>query len=74
MPDCVSYSLGGTTVATKTIDDYLAGVPDEKRRALERLRELIRAAAPDAPEVMSYGRPAFRLGRHYLVGFGVTRS
>ena len=62
------------TVPAQTIDDYLAGVPDDKRHALERLRELIRAAAPEAQEGMSYGRPAFRLGRHYLVGFGVTRS
>ncbi len=57
-----------------TIDEYLAGVPEDKRAALERLRELIRAAAPDATEAMSYGRPAFKLDGRWFVGFGVTKD
>ncbi|MGO9180343.1 MAG: iron chaperone [Candidatus Limnocylindrales bacterium] len=58
----------------QTIDEYLAGLADDKRGALERLRAQIRAAAPDATEAMSYGRPALRLGGRYFVGFGVTRN
>ncbi len=58
----------------QTIDEYLAGVPDDRRAALERLRGLIREAAPEAMEAISYGRPAFRLGGRYFVGFGVTRD
>ena len=61
-------------MAPQTIDDYLADLPDDKRRALERLRKLIRAAAPDASEAISYGRPAFRLDGRYFVGFGATRN
>jgi uncharacterized protein YdhG (YjbR/CyaY superfamily) len=57
-----------------TIDDYLAGVPDDKRRALGQLREQIQAAAPDATETIAYGVPGFRLGGRYLVGFGATRT
>lgn len=57
-----------------TIDEYMAGVPDDKRRALERLRELIREAAPEAVETITYDRPAFRLDGRYFVGFGVTRN
>ena len=34
----------------KTIDEYLAGLSDDKRAALERLRKAIRAAAPNAEE------------------------
>jgi len=48
-------------LAAATIDEYLAGVPDDKRAALERLREQIRAAAPDATEAISYGMPAAEL-------------
>jgi uncharacterized protein YdhG (YjbR/CyaY superfamily) len=57
-----------------TIDEYLAGVPDDKRAALERLREQIRAAAPDATEAISYGMPAFKLDGRYFVGFSATKE
>jgi uncharacterized protein YdhG (YjbR/CyaY superfamily) len=61
-------------MTAQTIDEYLAQVPDDQRRALERLRTLIREAAPEAIETISYGRPAFRLDGRYFVGFGVTRN
>ncbi|TLZ62454.1 MAG: DUF1801 domain-containing protein [Methanobacteriota archaeon] len=44
----------------KTIDEYLARVPPKFRPALERLRNTIKAAAPEAEEVISYSMPAFR--------------
>lgn|GEM_PF-1161449 len=43
------------------IDAYLAGRPDQQRRALEQVREAIRAAAPDAIEAFIYGVPGFKL-------------
>jgi uncharacterized protein YdhG (YjbR/CyaY superfamily) len=61
-------------MAAATIDEYLAAVPADKRAALERLREQIRLAVPDATEAISYGMPAFMLGGRWFVGFGVTRA
>jgi uncharacterized protein YdhG (YjbR/CyaY superfamily) len=61
-------------MAAATIDEYLAGVPDDRRAALERLRAQIHAAAPDATEAISYGMPAFKLDGRYLVGFGVAKA
>ena len=55
----------------KTIDEYLAALPDDQRAALERLRKTIRAAAPKAEERISYGLAAFRQDG-MLVGFGAT--
>jgi uncharacterized protein YdhG (YjbR/CyaY superfamily) len=56
-----------------TIDAYLAGVADDRRRAtLERLRRTIRAAARDAIECISYGMPAFRVGGRVVAGFQAT--
>ena len=52
----------------KTIDDYLAGLSPDKRAALQRLREIIHAAAPQAQECISYQIPAFKLNG-MLVGF-----
>lgn len=55
-----------------TIDEYLSGVPDEQRTALEKLRKTIRAAAPRAEECISYGLPAFRLDGRALVAFSAA--
>jgi uncharacterized protein YdhG (YjbR/CyaY superfamily) len=54
----------------QTIDEYLAGLSEDKRAALEKLRKAIKAAAPKAEECISYQLPAFRLGGRMLVGFG----
>jgi uncharacterized protein YdhG (YjbR/CyaY superfamily) len=58
----------------KTIDEYLATVSDDKRAALERLREIIRAAAPGAEECISYQLPAFRLEGKGLLYFGASAN
>ena len=52
----------------KTIDEYLATVSDDKRAALEELRQTIRSAAPDAVECIAWQMPSFRQGK-LLVGF-----
>lgn len=58
---------------TKTVDDYLAALSDDKRAALQKLRKTIRAAAPHAEECISYQLPAFRL-KGMLVAFGATAN
>ncbi len=57
----------------ETVDDYLRLVPAGARAALERLRKVIRAAAPSATEVISYRIPAYKhLG--LLVGFAASAN
>ena len=58
----------------KTTDEYLARVPEDKRAALEMLRKAIKAAAPEAVEVISYGLPAFRLKGKFLVAYGAAKN
>ena len=58
----------------KNHDDYLAAVSSEKRRALERLRQAIKAAAPKAEECISYQVPAFRLNGKFLVAYGAAAN
>jgi uncharacterized protein YdhG (YjbR/CyaY superfamily) len=55
----------------RTIDEYLAKLSADKRAALEKLRKVIRSAAPAAEECISYQIPAFRL-KKLLVGFGAA--
>ena len=56
----------------QTIDEYLSNVSDDKRAALEKVRQAIRAAVPDAEECISYGIPAFRWNGKVLVGFAAA--
>jgi uncharacterized protein YdhG (YjbR/CyaY superfamily) len=53
----------------RTIDDYLSGLSDDTRAALEKVRAAIRSAAPGAEECITYGVPAFRLEGKVLVAF-----
>ncbi len=57
-----------------SVDEYLAGVPDDKRAELERLRRMIRALAPEADETISYAMPAFKIGGRYFIGFSATKA
>ncbi len=55
-----------------TIDEYIAGFPDDVQPVLRQIRATIRGAAPEAQETISYQIPTFVLqGRHlvYFAGF-----
>ena len=45
----------------ENIDEYISARPQSVRKILERIRRVIRKAAPGAQETISYGIPAFRL-------------
>ncbi len=51
------------------VDAYLAALPDDRRVAMETLRRTIRAAAPDAVELISYQMPAFKTHGQFLVSY-----
>jgi uncharacterized protein YdhG (YjbR/CyaY superfamily) len=51
------------------VDAYLAGLPPGHRELLQRLREQVRALVPDAEETISYGMPAFKLDRKFLLSY-----
>jgi uncharacterized protein YdhG (YjbR/CyaY superfamily) len=43
-----------------TVEEYLQSLPESTRAVLEEVRRVIRSAAPEAEEVISYQIPAFR--------------
>jgi uncharacterized protein YdhG (YjbR/CyaY superfamily) len=57
----------------KTVDDYLAALPEEQRVALEKLRRIIKSAAPDALEKIGYGMPIFNY-KGNLVGYAAFKD
>jgi uncharacterized protein YdhG (YjbR/CyaY superfamily) len=56
-----------------SIDEYIAEFPPETRKKLEEIRALIRSAAPDATETISYAMPTFDLGGKHLVHFAAFK-
>ena len=56
------------------VEAYLAACPEPHRTTLEKMRAMIRAAAPkEATEVISYGMPAFRY-KGGLVGYAAFKE
>lgn len=44
----------------KSVDDYLATVPEPTRKVLDQLRSIIRKTLPDAEEGIAYQIPAYK--------------
>jgi len=56
------------------IDAYLAGLRADQRTALQAIRELIAASAPEAEEGFSYSMPAFRYRGRPLVAYNAATA
>lgn len=56
------------------VDEFLANLPDDERAALQKLREIIRGAAPEAEERIGYGVPAFYYKKRPLVSYGAGKN
>jgi uncharacterized protein YdhG (YjbR/CyaY superfamily) len=58
-----------TTIIKNDVDKYIAGFPEDIRKALEKLRATLKKAAPDAEEIINYGIPTLTYHGN-LVHFG----
>ena len=56
------------------VDEYIATFPKETQELLKQVRKMIRQAAPDADESISYGMPAFKLNGKPLVYFAAFKN
>ena len=52
---------------------YLASLPAPVRKRLKDIRDIVRAIAPDAVEVFSYGIPGFKLDGKPLVWYAAFK-
>lgn len=55
------------------IDAYIQNYPDDVQKVLEKIRAVIKKAAPDAKETIKYGIPTFTLAGN-LVHFGAYKN
>ena len=53
----------------KSIPDYFRILPPDQRRALQRIRRIIRTMVPSTEEKISYGMPCVGLNGRWLAGY-----
>jgi uncharacterized protein YdhG (YjbR/CyaY superfamily) len=58
--------------AHATVDDYIAAQSAQTQPRLHELRAIIRAAVPDAAEVIAYDIPTYKF-RGAMVSFGAAK-
>jgi uncharacterized protein YdhG (YjbR/CyaY superfamily) len=60
--------------AAKTVDEYLADIPEPAQSTLKHVRAVIRSVVPaETTEVISYGIPMFKY-RGMLVGYAAFKN
>ena len=59
---------------TADVDAYIAALPLDRRPAMHDLRRAIRAAAPEATEVITYTMPGFRSHGRFLVSYDAFKD
>ena len=57
-----------------TVDEYLAGLPEDRRTVMDELRRTITDAAPDASETIAYDMPALRTDGQFLVSYAAYKN
>jgi uncharacterized protein YdhG (YjbR/CyaY superfamily) len=63
-----------TNQSPNEIDAYIAGFPKDVQEILEKIRETIRKAAPQAKETINYQIPTFTLEGNNLVHFAAFKK
>lgn len=53
----------------KTINEYIGTFPNDVQEILEKTRQAIQKAAPEAEEVISYQMPKFKLDGILVLSF-----
>ena len=61
-------------MSSSEVDAYIAKLPDDRRGPMQELRETIRAAAPEAEEVITYKMPGLKLGNRFLVSYDAYKQ
>ena len=65
----MNQGCGNVKNKVSSIDEYIAVFPEDVQSILKRVRNTIKAAAPETGEKISYGIPTFTLNGKYLIYF-----
>lgn len=56
------------------VDEYLAKITEPQKTVLLKVTGIVKAIAPNAVAVITYGMPGFEYNGKYLVSFGVFKD
>ncbi len=62
-----------STKKPENVEEYIMNIPDELKQEFLLLREIIRKAAPNAVETMSYGMPCLK-GNKVMIHYACFKS
>ena len=65
--------MNGEATTPKTIDEYIAGFPEDVQEILQKIRQTIREVVPAAEETIKYQMPTFTL-KGNLVYFAAFKN
>lgn len=57
-----------------TIDEYIAGFPENTQEAMRQIRNTIKNTVPDAAETISYAIPTFKINGVILAHFAAFKK
>ena len=57
-----------------TVDEYIDAFPEETKKILQQIREIIKDSAPDAIEGINYGMPSYKVTGKPLVYFAAFKN
>jgi len=69
----MTLTMKNAPAKPETIDEYIAGFPENIQKILKKIRATIRRAAPDAEEAIKYQIPTFTLNGN-LVHFAAFKN
>ena len=56
------------------VDEYLAALPEERRRVMQQLRDILVNGAPEAEEAIAYKMPALRWKDRFFMSYDAFKS
>ena len=58
----------------KEVDEYIQALPEARRAAMQELRDILVAGAPEADEATSYKMPALRMNGRFFMSYDAFKA
>ena len=58
----------------KEVDEYIEALPEARRAAMQELRDILVAGAPEADEAISYKMPALRMNGRFFMSYDAFKA
>jgi len=58
----------------KEVDEYIQALPEARRAAMQELRDILVAGAPEADEAISYKMPALRMNGRFFMSYDAFKA